>query len=68
MEAGPEVMALLYGAITDTLDREALAQSVNDRDEAVGVSRIAGPHLGADRPAVTVDENAKDHLPPRSGR
>jgi hypothetical protein len=39
------------------------APARSNNREAASISGIAGPHLGADRPAVTIDENDQDNLP-----
>jgi hypothetical protein len=41
---------------------EALAQPVDDRQQHGGIGGVARQHLGADRPALTVDDNGQDHL------
>jgi hypothetical protein len=39
-------------------------QTVNHLEERGHVRRITRPHLRADRPAITVDDEAQDHLGP----
>jgi len=41
---------------------KALAQTVDDRQQHNGISRVARQHLGANRPALTVDDDRQDHL------
>src|SRR5450830_1203896 len=50
------------GDDADAGDGEALAQAVHHRNEATRVRRVAGPHLRAHRPAITVQEHGEDHL------
>src|ERR1035437_6000630 len=50
------------GDDADATDGEALAQAVHHRNQATRVSRVAGPHLPAPRPATTVRGHGEDHL------
>ena len=50
------------GHDADPADGKALPQAVDHRQERRHVGGIARPHLGADRPAVAVDDEAEDHL------
>ena len=50
------------GHHTDPTDGEAAAQAIDDRDEHADIGSVAGPHLRADRPALSVDHHADDHL------
>ena len=50
------------GDDADATDGEALAEPIHYRNEAAGIRCVAGPHLGADRPAIAVQEHGKDHL------
>ena len=43
-------------------DRKALAQPIDHGDQAAGVGGVPGPHLGAHRPAVAVEQHRQDHL------
>src|SRR5215469_9291350 len=43
-------------------DMKALAQTVDDRHQHPRVGGVAGQHLGANRPALAVDDNGEDHL------
>ena len=43
-------------------EAEALAQTVDDRQQRLHVGGVAGPGLGTDRPAVVVDDDPDDHL------
>ena len=51
------------GDDADATDGEALAQPIDHRNEAAGIGGVAGPHLGADRPAIAVEQHGEDHLP-----
>ena len=50
------------GNDADPTDVKALAQSVDDRQQHRGIGGVAGQHLGANRPAVAVDDDRQDHL------
>ena len=50
------------GDDADPADGKALPQAVDDRQEPRHVGGIARPHLGADRPAFAIDDEAEDHL------
>ena len=50
------------GDDADPADGKAPLQAIDDRQQRRHVGGIARPHLGADRPAVAVDDEAKDHL------
>ena len=41
---------------------KALAQTVDYRQQHDGISRVARQHLGANRPALAVDDDSQDHL------
>jgi hypothetical protein len=43
-------------------DVKALAQTVDHRQQHGRVRGVARQHLGADRPALTVDDDGQDHL------
>ena len=43
-------------------NRKALAQPIDHRDQAAGIGGVSGPHLGADRSAVAVEQHRQDHL------
>jgi hypothetical protein len=43
-------------------DMKALAQTVDHRQQHSGIGSVAGQHLGADRPALAVDDDRQDHL------
>ena len=50
------------GDDADPADGKAPLQAIDDRQQRRHVGGIARPHLGADRPAVAVDDEAEDHL------
>ena len=50
------------GHDADPANGKTLAQAVDHRQQRRHVGGIARPHLGADRPAVAVDDEAEDHL------
>src|SRR5215831_3382586 len=50
------------GDDADPADMKALAQTVDDRQQYGGIGGVARQHLGADRPAVAVDDDSQDHL------
>src|SRR5271166_5552882 len=50
------------GDDADPADRKALPQAVDDREKRRHVGGVARPHLGADRRAFAVDDEAEDHL------
>src|SRR5271165_2837490 len=41
---------------------KALAQPVDHRDQTAGIRGVPGPHLGADRPAVAIEQHRQNHL------
>src|SRR4051812_33272713 len=43
------------GHHTDPTDGKAATQAINDRDEYADIGGVAGPHLRADRPALSID-------------
>ena len=43
-------------------DMEALAQTVDNRQQHRHIGGVAGQHLGADRPPLAVDDDGQDHL------
>ena len=47
----------------DATDPEARPQTVHDRQQNRAVSRVAGQHLRADRPALAVQNHRQHHLP-----
>ena len=50
------------GDDADPADVKALAQTVDDRQQNGGIGGVARQHLGADRPAVAVNDDGQDHL------
>ena len=50
------------GNDADAADGEALAQSVDHRQQEGDVGGVAGEHLGADRPARAIDHHRQQHL------
>ena len=50
------------GDDADPVDRKALAQPVDRGDQAAHVGGVSGPHFGAYRPAVAVEQHRQDHL------
>ena len=51
------------GDHTHARDVKAPAQPIDHRDQRCHVGGIARPHLRADRPPVTIDQDREDHLP-----
>ncbi len=43
-------------------DMKALAQTVDDRQQHGGIGGVARQHLGANRPALAIDDHGQDHL------
>ena len=50
------------GDDADPADGKATPEPIDDRQESADIGRVAGPHLGAHRPAVGIDHDAQDHL------
>ena len=50
------------GDDADAVDRKALAQPVDHRDQAADVGGVARPHLRAHRSAVAIQQHGQDHL------
>ncbi len=50
------------GDDADPADMEALAQTVDHRQQHRHIGGVAGQHLGANRPALAVDDDGQDHL------
>ena len=50
------------GDHANAADSEALAETVNHRQQRLHIGGIARPHLGADRPPLAVHDEPQDHL------
>ena len=49
-------------ATTHSAEMKAFAQPIDDRHQHPRVGDVARQHLGANRPALAVDDNGEDHL------